>query len=189
MTFQVFCLNTRRILTVAVTDFSCYKRKKEGITSRKEVIAVDLKNEIFAVKLCELEESYGWLQSHLRLFQGKNLEQIHQERERLQDAYHERMLLLDETAQASRSPVMARLAEIQRDYGRQTEEVLHLAGGGEWDDSPSRDRAEAMTLYAEFAIDFAVQTMRYALIAALEALELQMRADETTMKGENNKYE
>lgn len=80
---------------------------------------------------------------------------------------------------------MARLAEIQRDYGRQTEEVLQLAGGGDGDGSSSRDRAEAMTLYAEFAIDFAVQTMRYALIAALGALELQMRADETTMEGED----
>lgn len=184
MTFQAFCLNKRRILTVAVTDFSCYK-KEEGDYQQKEVIAVDLKNEIFAVKLCELEESYGWLQSHLRLFQGKDLEQIHQERERLQDEYHERMLLLDETARASRSPVMARLAEIQRDYGRQTEEVLQLAGGGDGDGSSSRDRAEAMTLYAEFAIDFAVQTMRYALIAALGALELQMRADETAMEGED----
>ena len=163
LTFQAFCLNKRRILAVAVINFSCYNRE-EGDYQQKEVIAVDLRNEIFAVKLCELEESYGWLQSHLRLFQGKDLEQIHQERERLQDEYHERMLLLDETARASRSPVMARLAEIQRDYGRQTEEVLQLAGGGDGDGSSSRDRVEAVTLYAEFAIKNETTVYKTAMV-------------------------
>ena len=33
--------------------------------------------------------------------------------------------------------------------------------------------AEAYALYAEYAIDFAVQSMRYALIAAMKAIDAQ----------------
>lgn len=61
-------------------------------------------------------------------------------------------------------PAMARLAEIQRDYGRQTEEVLQLAGGGDGDGSSSRDRAEAMTLYAEFAIKNETTVYKTAMV-------------------------
>jgi len=40
------------------------------------------------------------------------------------------------------------------------------------------ERADAMTLYAEYAIDFAVLSMQHALLAALTAIDLQMAADE-----------
>lgn len=46
-----------------------------------------------------------------------------------------------------------------------------------------------MALYAEFAIDFAMQAMRYALITALSAMELQMQADENMKKGDCDTYE
>ena len=51
------------------------------------------------------------------------------------------------------------------------------------------EHAEAMALYAEFAIDFAMQAMRYALITALSAMELQMQADENMKKGDCDTYE
>ncbi len=51
------------------------------------------------------------------------------------------------------------------------------------------DQAEAISLYAEYAIDFATQTMRHALIAALTAVILQRRAEtnpnENGEKGES----
>lgn len=149
---------------------------------------MELEHSIFAVKLCELEREYGRLQSRMQLFQGKKPEQVHQERERLQDEYREHDLLLGEMAESCRSHAMASLAELQRDYERQVETLLQAglierAGNGRTD---GRDHAEAMTLYAEFTIDFATQMMRHALITALNALELQMQADEKTMEGEDN---
>lgn len=151
---------------------------------------MDLQYGIFAVKLCDLEKTYGRLQSRLHLFQGKDLEQIRLERERLQDEYCENTLLLDETARSSRSPIMARLAELQRDYCQGTEALLRLAeDSGSAVSLPSQDYAEMMTLYAEFAIDFATQSMRYALIAALRAMELQMQADKNKKEGAFDKYE
>ena len=42
----------------------------------------------------------------------------------------------------------------------------------------SENEIEATALYGEYAIDFATQSVRYALIAALKAIDLQMSADE-----------
>ena len=50
------------------------------------------------------------------------------------------------------------------------------------DNNRAEDRAEAVSLYAEFAIDYALQTIQYALISALSAMEMQLDADEP--KGE-----
>ena len=38
--------------------------------------------------------------------------------------------------------------------------------------------AEAKTLYAEYSIDFAVQAMNHALLAALTAIDAQMKCEE-----------
>ena len=42
---------------------------------------------------------------------------------------------------------------------------------------PAADRAEAVALYAEYAMDFATQAMGHALIAALSAMVLQDKAE------------
>ena len=149
---------------------------------------MELEHGIFAVKLCELEREYGRLQSRMQLFQEKKPEQVRQERERLQDEYREHDLLLGEMAESCRSRAMASLAGLQRDYERQVETLLRagLTANAENSRAGRQDRAEAMTLYAEFTIDFATQMMRHALITALNALELQMRADQQTKKGDEN---
>lgn len=149
---------------------------------------MELEHGIFAVKLCELEREYGRLQSRIQLVQGKNLEQIHREREHLQDEYCEHTLLLNEMVQSCRSPIMARFAEIQQKYGQQAEELLQTSldegKAGCRNREVCQDHAEKMTLYAEFAIDFATQAMRYALIMAVSAIELQKQADEYIQKGD-----
>ena len=85
------------------------------------------------------------MQSRLRLFQGKDLEQVHRERERLQEEYQAQDRLLEETVRSCRCRTMARLAELQRDYGRKAEELLQtgLAAGQQDFGSSGRDRAEA----------------------------------------------
>ncbi len=44
--------------------------------------------------------------------------------------------------------------------------------------SKEEDQAEAASLYAEYAMDFATQAMQYALIVALTAMDLQRNAEE-----------
>ena len=48
------------------------------------------------------------------------------------------------------------------------------------------DQAEAASLYGEYAIDFAAQAMRHALLAALSAIDLQMSCEEAAQKPAEN---
>ena len=110
----------------------------------------------------------------------------------MEDEYHESGLLLEETARSCRSETMARLAKLQQDYVEQTEKLLQSkvpAGSGNAAPANTQILAEKATLFAEFAIDFATQSMRYASITALSALELQMKADENNMEGAHNENE
>ncbi len=153
---------------------------------------MELGHGIFAVKLVELEQEYGHLQSRIRLFQRKDLEQLHRELERLQDEYQEQNLLLEEMVRSCRSPVMARLAKLQHDYEQQAEDYLKtnlIPAQADDANATCQDRADTTTLYAEFAIDFATQAMRYALISAFSAMELQMQADRDATKGAHNAHE
>ena len=140
-------------------------------------------NGIFAYKLCELEEEYGRLQSRIYLFQSKDEAQVQKELDQLRDEGREHQLLLDERIRASRSPAVAALAQAQLEFGRRVEQVLHEELPDEMrgrNQTSAEDQSEAMSLFAEYAIDFATQSMRYALIAARSAIALQRKAERKT---------
>ena len=152
---------------------------------------MELRDGIFAVKLCELERQYGLLQTRLELCQGAGHEKI---RDILQDElndYRENALLMERRAEGSRSPAVAELSSAQRDYDRRVEEILRekLPRLMRGEEDPQEEQAEAAALYAEYAIDFAVQAMRYALMAALTAARLQEKLRTTEAEGENDQYE
>lgn len=144
-----------------------------------------LKEGIFAVKLCELEQEYGRLQSRVHLFEGKDAAQAQQEILRLQDECREHKLLLDERIRSSRSSAVSSLSKAQLEYGQRVEQILNEELPNEMrgrNQSCAEDQAEVMTLYAEYAIDFATQSMRQALAAALSAVVLQQRAEQEAKK-------
>ena len=144
-----------------------------------------LKEGIFAVKLCELEQEYGRLQSRIHLFEGKDAAQAQQEILRLQDECREHKLLLDERIRSSRSSAVSSLSKAQLEYGQRVEQILNEELPNEMrgrNQSCAEDQAEVMTLYAEYAIDFATQSMRQALAAALSAVVLQQRTEEEAKK-------
>lgn len=145
-----------------------------------------LNEGMFAVKLYELEQQYGRMQSRLRLCQQENHPKIIQELQKASDEYLENELLLKRNVESSRSPAVAALADAQLEYLEKTRKILdqklpaYLRGEAE---TASGNLAEASALYAEYAIDFAVQSMKYALIASLKAIDLQMNMEEKEEKG------
>ena len=146
---------------------------------------MELRDGIFAVKLCELERQYGLLQTRLELCQGAGHEKI---RDILQDElndYRENALLMERLAEGSRSPAVAELSSAQRDYDRRVEEILRekLPRLMRGEEDPQEEQAEAAALYAEYAIDFASQAMRGALLAALIAIDRQMSCEEQKYEG------
>ena len=141
---------------------------------------MELRDGMFAVKLEELDRQYGHLRSRLE----QCLDADHQRvREILRDVLgecRESDWLLRRSAEGCRCQAVAELAEAQRAYARRTEEILQrempcmMAG----EDGPQEERAESAALYAEYAMDYAAQSMRGALAAALTALDLQMDCEE-----------
>lgn len=128
---------------------------------------------IFAVKLCELEQEYHKMYAHLQLAQQLEHDQIVQELQALKKECAENDLVLQKSAENSHSPNVALLSEAQRDYYRRVygglEEINHGKPG---------EQTECAALYAEFAVDFAAQAMKHALLAALTAIDLQMNCEE-----------
>ena len=140
-----------------------------------------LSQGIFAIKLYELEHEYGKLQSRIRICGKENHKKVCEELEKATGEYQERSLLLRQSIEDSRSPAVSALGSIQLECRRKAEALLkkQLVRDLHSEMSTSKeDKAEAVTLYAEYAIDFATQAMQYALIAALKAIDLQMSEEE-----------
>lgn len=136
---------------------------------------------MFAIKLYELEQQYGLMQSRLRLCQCEEHPKIQQDLHKAIDEYMENEFLLQKSVDSCRSPAIAALAGAQLDYYKAARKILeqelpnYLCSEAS---TASEDKTEAAALYGEYAIDFAVQSMRYALIAALKAMDLQMSEEE-----------
>lgn len=135
---------------------------------------------ILSIKLYELEKSYGLMQSRLRLCQETDPEKLIHELQELKDEYEEKNYLLEQNAENSRSPAVAALSKEQVNFFKNAENIVKNKLP-EYLRSEAPDNgeasAEAYSLYAEYAIDFAVQAMRYALISAIEAIEAQTKFD------------
>lgn len=147
-----------------------------------------LNEGMFAIKLYELEQQYGLMQSRLRLSQQEDHIKIQHELQKAADEYRENELLLQKNVEGCRSPAVAALAGAQLQYFGTVREILehelpdYLRSEAV---ESSDDKTEAAALYAEYAIDFAVQSTRYALIAVLKAMDLQMKWEEQREKKQN----
>lgn len=130
---------------------------------------MEIEDGIFAVKLCELERQFGRLQSRIQLCRHADREKLNREIEQLQEEYAENALLLQKSIEACRDHPAASLAGAQLSCMQEGDRALRRKSFG-----VSEDAAETAALYAEYDMDFAVQAMRHALLAALTAMELQL---------------
>ena len=147
------------------------------------------RQEMFAAKLHALEETYGQLLDCIRQGGPRDRRQLHRTLDRLWDACWAQDAWLAEQARSGRLASGAALARAQLEYGVQAEQHrLELERDMRGRNATAReDEAEAAALYAEYAIDFACQSTRWALAAALRAMELQAWAEEPPPGNENGK--
>lgn len=131
---------------------------------------------LFSSKLQELDREYGLLKARMELARGKDPEKLHAELGRLKDEIAQNDELLRQNVAYCHSPAVHMLAQTQLHYCAEMER-LH-------DNLPKhmgetrQEKTEAAALYAEYAMDFATQSARFALAAALEAIDLQ-KTEET----------
>lgn len=140
---------------------------------------------IFAIKLRELESEYQQTLSRLHLYQSEDHSKIKEELEQAFAEYCDAERRLQKSVNTSRSPAVAALSGAQLDYDRRVRRILQEELPGYYharDDSPCADQVEAISLYGEYAIDFAAQAMRYAMMTVLSAIDAQMNLDEHRRK-------
>jgi len=136
---------------------------------------------IFAVKLYELEQQFGRLQSRLHICQQEQRGKIQEELARIGDECKEAGLTLKAQVENGHSPAVEALSAAQIRYYNEIKTIM--------DDKISQfmrtekgdaaeEKAEAMTLYAEYAIDFAVLSMKHALFSAMYALDMQLALEQ-----------
>lgn len=146
-------------------------------------------NGIFAGKLYEMEQQYSQTLSCLYMYQSKSRDEIQQTIRQLEAECRETESLLEQSIADCRSPAVSALAAAQLDYDQKVRHILHDELPGylhEEGNDRIADQAEAASLYGEYAIDFAAQAMRHALLAALSAIDLQMSCEETAQKTAEN---
>ena len=161
----------------------CYNKniRRRDDPGKEQIKTMRLNEEIFTVKLAELEQQYARLLGHLRACTNGDKEAIRREIIKVQEEYREAKLLLTERVEFSRSPAVAKLAKAQLSYAQETEKLIKDQMAKDLHSEMNRageDETEASLLYAEYAIDFATQTMRHALLASLAALYKQIELDE-----------
>lgn len=142
---------------------------------------MELGEELFAVKLYELERQYGKLQSRLRLCRQNRHDKIREEWDRLQKECKEKELALQISVDSSRLPEVSELSRVQLNYCRQAEAILQkvIPPYVHWEEGGLTEKqTERAMLYAEYAIDFSTLAMEYALTVAMAAIDMQLTYDE-----------
>lgn len=132
---------------------------------------MEKENKLLLSKIDELDKQYLLMKTRITRAHSKSQEQIGIEIERLKDEIAENTLLLQNTVAYCRSPALQKLADVHLNYCSQMEVLakdLYKYMG-----ETTQEKAEASALYAEYAVDFATQADRFALLAALEAIQIQ----------------
>jgi len=151
----------------------------------KGAFFMDAGNRLFTFKLYELERRYEQLQSSILFYQRADHKAIRIELSHIQDSCQEDERRLQESIESCRSPAVAALSGVQKEYIKKAKNVLERYIGRYQSGIPSEDqenRAEAIALYAEYAIDFAAQAINHAQLAALSAIDLQITAEEAASR-------
>lgn len=136
-----------------------------------------MEREAFYPKLCELDEDTHIMQACLRTCQTLDSNELQAATQKLHETSDEWAAHLEDNIRRSRSPALSALAETQKNYyqavKRITEQKRPAYFYGEVS-TPVQEQSEARMLYAEYAIDFARQSIYHALFSALSAISLEL---------------
>lgn len=144
---------------------------------------MSLKYNPFQSKLQELDQEYHQMEKWIQICHIGTASELAEVKERLMQECREDEQRLKDMVASGRSQVVSSLASVQLEHFRSTADALehvteYFQNAGEVDG----DRAESTALYAEFALDHAMHTVRSALLAVCLAIEMQMQIEEVEVK-------
>ena len=135
-------------------------------------------HEILSVKLYELDKKLGQVHSRIRISESASLAQIRAEAEALRNECRENELTLRNRLQLSKAGSVSKLAEAYSEVEQIVQNAKARIGcpsAGDWKDKLS---VEEKILFAEYALDFAMQAANRALLISLEAIDASMTQQE-----------
>lgn len=139
------------------------------------------KSKVLGAKLEEMEKNYESLRHAIEALEQEDRREIKESMQKMAYELHRGESLLINAAKKAKSDMMEEMAEIQLEYCSKIDrflehqiEILNKDSTG----CAQERHAEEMSLYAEYAIDLATQTVKYAVFAALKAIDLQMNVQE-----------
>lgn len=129
---------------------------------------------LLAGKMGELDQNYSFYRAYLQCDEHAGAETSGELRKRLEQEFSHGMMRLETSAEKSKSAAVRELAEVQRSYFRKVTKLLteklpqdlHSEFSAKEDDV-----RDARALFAEYAIDYAEQAFRFALMAILQLAE------------------
>ena len=124
----------------------------------------------YEVKLNEMSKEYTSMADTMRAYDWMEADQKELLVQRLMHVYKDKQNILADQIKLSKSPAIRKLADAQKTYFETLAELmkyeilkdLHCS-----ETNADEDEREANALFAEYAIDFAEQSFRYAAIAVL----------------------
>lgn len=135
-----------------------------------------MKHGAFFAKLRELEHDQQRIQACLQACQTQDTEQLHRELQKTKQTYDKTNRRLETYIKGSRCQAVSDLAEAQQTYYHTVKQLTEQQIPAYFHNpssTPDEEQTETMLLYAEYAIDFARQSMYHALITALLVMEKQ----------------
>ena len=132
-------------------------------------------------KLRELQQQYRQLYEEFQSCRQLNHPALCRILQQLQQECSQQDHQLRRCAETGRSPAVEALSQAQLSYSLRAREILEqeMPAYLHSENSTSQeDQAESAALYAEYALDFATQAARHALLAALTAMDAQMTCAE-----------
>lgn len=134
--------------------------------------------ELFAAKLTELAAANAALEARIAVCQTADHDAIRRERDALEKEWAATTETLRVRAKTIRFLTAQQLSQVQLEYINKTKKILEDALRQSWDYIADNSECDELALYAEYAIDFASLAARYALLAAVSAIDAEMEETE-----------
>ncbi len=131
---------------------------------------MEQQKKIFYSKLQDMSKDYEQLYCRISFAQNHS-KHLDQDIASVKREIEVNNLLLRDTVAHSSSPALSMLASIHLNYCEQMDALRKTLD--KYMGETHHEQAEALALYAEHAMDFATQAIRFALLAALEAIHIQ----------------
>lgn len=132
-------------------------------------------NEIFSIKMYELDQKIGRLRSRIEIIESSDHDRIRSEISGLRGECAENRAELVSRMKYSKNRRVAVLSESYEEMEQMIKNAMDkLEHGGENEAFSADERI----LLAEYTLDFAMQAVNHALLVSMEALDAYMSQEE-----------